>query len=36
MQLVRNLYIEDPERDLERKIKEAKLAEELEDEHSKE
>ena len=36
MQLVRALYIEDPERDLERKIKEAKLAEELEDEHSKE
>ena len=36
MQLVRNLYIDDPERDLERKIKEAKLAEELEDEHAKE
>ena len=36
MQLVRNLYIEDPDRDLERKIKEAKLAEELEDELSKE
>ncbi len=36
MQLVRALYIEDPERDLERKIKEAKLAEELEDAHSKE
>jgi penicillin-binding protein 1A len=36
MQLVRNLYIEDPQRDLERKIKEAKLAEELEDAHSKE
>ena len=36
MQLVRNLYIDDPERDLERKIKEAKLAEELEDELSKE
>ena len=34
-QLVRNLYIADPERDLERKIVEAKLAEELEDEHSK-
>jgi penicillin-binding protein 1A len=34
-QLVRNLYISDPERDLERKIKEATLAEELEDEHSK-
>ena len=28
MQLVRNLYIEDPDRDIERKIKEAKLAEE--------
>ena len=36
MQLARNLYIDDPERDLERKIKEAKIAEELEDEHSKE
>ncbi len=36
MQLVRNLYIEDPERDIERKIKEAKLAEELEDKLSKE
>ena len=36
MQLARNLYIDDPERDLERKIKEAKLAEELEDAHSKE
>ena len=34
-QLVRNLYIADPERDLERKIREAKLAEELEEEHSK-
>ncbi len=34
-QLVRNLYIADPKRDLERKIKEAKLAEELEKEHSK-
>ena len=34
MQLVRNTYIENPERDLERKIKEAKLAE-LEDELSK-
>ena len=34
-QLVRNLYISNPERDLERKIKEAKLAEDLEDEHSK-
>jgi penicillin-binding protein 1A len=36
MQLVRNLYIEDPDRDFERKIKEAKLAEELENELSKE
>jgi penicillin-binding protein 1A len=36
MQLVRNLYIDDPQRDLERKIKEAKLAQELEQEHSKE
>jgi penicillin-binding protein 1A len=36
MQLVRNTYIEDPERDIERKIKEAKLAEELEDKLSKE
>jgi penicillin-binding protein 1A len=35
-QLVRNLYISDPERDLERKIREAKLAEDLEDERSKE
>jgi penicillin-binding protein 1A len=35
MQLVRNLYIDDPERDLERKIKEAKLAEELEGDLSK-
>ena len=35
MQLVRNTYIENPERDLERKIKEAKLAEELEDQPSK-
>ena len=35
-QLVRNLYIADPERDFERKIVEAKLAEELEDERSKE
>jgi penicillin-binding protein 1A len=34
-QLVRNLYISDPERDLERKIREATLAEELEDAHSK-
>jgi penicillin-binding protein 1A len=35
MQLVRNLYIS-PERTYERKIREAKLAEELENEHSKE
>ena len=35
MQLARNLYIDDPDRDLERKIKEAKIAEELEEEHSK-
>jgi penicillin-binding protein 1A len=35
MQLARNLYIEDPERDLERKIKEAKIATEIEDAHSK-
>jgi penicillin-binding protein 1A len=35
-QLVRNLYISDPERTLERKIREAKLAEELEEVHSKE
>lgn len=35
MQLARNLFIDDPERDLERKIKEAKIAEELESEHSK-
>ena len=34
-QLARNLYISDPQRDLERKIKEAKLAEELESAHSK-
>jgi penicillin-binding protein 1A len=34
-QLVRNLYISDPERDFERKIREATLAEELEDAHSK-
>ena len=36
MQLARNLFIDDPERDLERKIKEAKIAEELEEVHSKE
>jgi penicillin-binding protein 1A len=35
MQLARNLYIADPQRDLERKIKEAKIATELEDAHSK-
>jgi penicillin-binding protein 1A len=34
-QLVRNLCIQNPERDLERKIIEAKLAEEYEDRHSK-
>ena len=34
-QLVRNLYISNPERDIERKIKEATLAEKLEDAHSK-
>jgi penicillin-binding protein 1A len=36
MQLARNLYIADPQRDLERKIREAKIATELEDAHSKE
>ena len=35
MQLARNLYIDDPARDLERKIKEAKIAEEIEEAHSK-
>lgn len=35
MQLVRNLYIEAPKRDYKRKIREAKLASELESEHSK-
>jgi penicillin-binding protein 1A len=34
-QLVKNLYIQDPEETLERKIREAKLAMELEEEHSK-
>jgi penicillin-binding protein 1A len=34
-QLVRALYIKDPQRDYSRKIREAKLAQELEDEHSK-
>src|SRR3954466_1097027 len=34
-QLVRALYIRDPKRDLKRKIREAKMAEELESEHSK-
>jgi penicillin-binding protein 1A len=35
MQLARNLYIHDPQRDLERKIIEAKIATELEDAHTK-
>ena len=34
-QLVRALYIRDPKRDFERKIREAKLASELEEKHSK-
>ena len=34
-QLVKNLYIQDPDETVERKIREAKLAMELEDEHSK-
>jgi penicillin-binding protein 1A len=34
-QLVRALYIQDPQQDYKRKIREAKLAQELEDEHSK-
>ncbi len=34
-QLVRALYIKDPERNFKRKIREAKLASELEEEHSK-
>src|SRR3954454_5842542 len=34
-QLVRALYIRDPKRDVKRKIREAKMAEELEQEHSK-
>ena len=34
-QLVRNLYIQNPEETIERKIIEARLAEEEEDEHSK-
>jgi penicillin-binding protein 1A len=34
-QLVRNLYIKDPERNFTRKIREAKLASELEEKHSK-
>ncbi|MGI9021215.1 MAG: transglycosylase domain-containing protein [Solirubrobacterales bacterium] len=34
-QLARNLYLSDPEDTIERKIREAKLAEEMEDEHSK-
>jgi penicillin-binding protein 1A len=36
MQLVRNLYLADSDRDLERKIIEAQLAQEYEDRHSKE
>jgi penicillin-binding protein 1A len=36
MQLVRNLYIDDPDRDIERKIKEAALAERLEEKLTKE
>jgi penicillin-binding protein 1A len=36
MQLVRNLFITDPKRDLARKIREAKLATEVEAKHSKE
>ncbi|MBJ7331751.1 MAG: transglycosylase domain-containing protein, partial [Solirubrobacteraceae bacterium] len=35
MQLVRNLYISAPKRDFKRKIREAKLASELEEQHSK-
>ncbi|MBI5310011.1 MAG: transglycosylase domain-containing protein [Actinobacteria bacterium] len=35
MQLVRNLYLEQPKRDYKRKIREAKLASDLEKEHSK-
>lgn len=35
MQLVRNLYIADPKRDYKRKIREAKLASDLEKKHSK-
>lgn len=35
MQLVRNLYIADPKRDYKRKIREAKMASELEQQHSK-
>jgi penicillin-binding protein 1A len=34
-QLVRALYIQDPQQDIKRKIREAKLAQELEDKHSK-
>jgi penicillin-binding protein 1A len=34
-QLVRALYLHDPKQDIKRKIREAKLAQELEDEHSK-
>lgn len=35
MQLVRNLYIADPKRDYKRKIREARMASELEQQHSK-
>ena len=34
-QLVRNLYIDNPQDDIERKIQEAKMAQQYEDEHSK-
>src|SRR3712207_3703965 len=34
-QLVRALYIQDPQQDIKRKIREAKMAQELEDKHSK-
>jgi penicillin-binding protein 1A len=34
-QLVRNLYLRSPKRDLKRKIREAKMAQELEEKHSK-
>ena len=35
-QLARALYIEDPERNIERKIREAKIAIQLEEQHTKE